>query len=287
MAKIYDPANPIRPIPDDATPEQLNEPIMEEIIEQDSNFIIKSNPEQMEIHTHGHVHETKKWKEYLFQFLMLFLAVTAGFFMENQREHYIEGHRAKVMAGSLIEDLKKDTSEVSNSNNRLREISNAADSVMIELDKDRKFQNDSLIQIFGSRLMSYNYFDSQSGTYQQIKSSGSLRYFKPNIALLMTNYETSTNYIAKLSGDAMTYRQNEIVPFMISFRNAKFIKSVNDTIPFKKPYFIKEPTEEQFNLLYNMALMIQRSYSHYISRTENHRKLAIEQINMLKKEFEL
>ncbi len=27
----------------------------------------------MEVHHHGHVHEKKKWKEYLFQFLMLFL----------------------------------------------------------------------------------------------------------------------------------------------------------------------------------------------------------------------
>jgi hypothetical protein len=34
------------------------------------------NPTQatdMEVHHHGHVHEKKKWKEYLFQFLMLFL----------------------------------------------------------------------------------------------------------------------------------------------------------------------------------------------------------------------
>ena len=36
----------------------------------------------MEVHHHGHVHETKKWKEYLFQFLMLFLAVFCGFLAE-------------------------------------------------------------------------------------------------------------------------------------------------------------------------------------------------------------
>jgi len=30
-------------------------------------------PSDMEVHHHGHVHEKKKWKEYLFQFLMLFL----------------------------------------------------------------------------------------------------------------------------------------------------------------------------------------------------------------------
>jgi hypothetical protein len=36
----------------------------------------------MEVHHHGHVHEKKKWKEYLFQFFMLFLAVFCGFLAE-------------------------------------------------------------------------------------------------------------------------------------------------------------------------------------------------------------
>ena len=39
-----------------------------------------SNPAvEMEVHHHPHVHHSKKWKDYLFEFLMLFLAVTAGF----------------------------------------------------------------------------------------------------------------------------------------------------------------------------------------------------------------
>ena len=39
--------------------------------------------ENMEPHHHPHVHHSKKWKDYLFEFLMLFLAVTAGFFRES------------------------------------------------------------------------------------------------------------------------------------------------------------------------------------------------------------
>ncbi|MFN2439395.1 MAG: hypothetical protein ABR503_09370 [Chitinophagaceae bacterium] len=37
------------------------------------------NNSPMEVHHHGHVHDEKKWKEYIFQFLMLFLAVFCGF----------------------------------------------------------------------------------------------------------------------------------------------------------------------------------------------------------------
>ncbi len=63
----------------------------------------------METHHHGHVHHDKKWKDYLFEFLMLFLAVTAGFFVENLREHYVEKERALGLVSSLETDLRKDT----------------------------------------------------------------------------------------------------------------------------------------------------------------------------------
>jgi hypothetical protein len=39
----------------------------------------------MEVHHHLHV-EKKNFKEYFLEFLMIFLAVTLGFFAENIRE---------------------------------------------------------------------------------------------------------------------------------------------------------------------------------------------------------
>jgi len=62
----------------------------------------------MEVHHHGHVHETKKWKEYLFQFFMLFLAVFCGFLAEYQLEHMIEKDRERQFISSLVYDLKDD-----------------------------------------------------------------------------------------------------------------------------------------------------------------------------------
>ena len=44
---------------------------------------------------------------------MLFLAVTAGFFVENLREHNVEAKREKQYIKSFIEDLKMDTSSLS------------------------------------------------------------------------------------------------------------------------------------------------------------------------------
>jgi hypothetical protein len=48
-------------------------------------------PTTMEVHHHPDIHhKTKKWKEYVLEFLMIFLAVTMGFIAENIREHFSE-----------------------------------------------------------------------------------------------------------------------------------------------------------------------------------------------------
>src|SRR4026209_2056299 len=67
----------------------------------------------MEVHQHGHHGGKKNWKSYFWEFLMLFLAVTLGFFVENQREHYIEHNREKQFIVTLAEDLKSDTAQLS------------------------------------------------------------------------------------------------------------------------------------------------------------------------------
>ena len=56
----------------------------------------------MEVHHHSH--HPKKWKEYITEFIMLFAAVTLGFFVENYREHYVE----KMREGQFILDIRKD-----------------------------------------------------------------------------------------------------------------------------------------------------------------------------------
>jgi hypothetical protein len=64
----------------------------------------------METHAH-HLHKApgKKWTHYLFEFLMLFLAVFCGFLAENFREHRVEKERGRQYALSFYEDLKEDT----------------------------------------------------------------------------------------------------------------------------------------------------------------------------------
>ena len=81
----------------------------------------------MEVHHPHHPTHKKKWSEYIIEFVMLFAAVTLGFFAENVREHQIIEHKTKQNLMSIILDLKKDSALIQN---RLAEYKQA--SLMLE-----------------------------------------------------------------------------------------------------------------------------------------------------------
>ena len=82
----------------------------------------------MEVHQHTHT-PRKKWTHYFWEFLMLFLAVTLGFFVENQREHYIEAKRERQYIQSFYEDLTADERDLQSNINFLRAQAQQADSL--------------------------------------------------------------------------------------------------------------------------------------------------------------
>src|ERR1700761_8268174 len=63
--------------------------------------------EFMEVHHHPHV-EKRSFKEYFLEFIMIFLAVTMGFFAESIRESISDSGKEKEYMVTMIEDLKKD-----------------------------------------------------------------------------------------------------------------------------------------------------------------------------------
>ena len=85
--------------------------------------------ENMEVHHYPDLHhKPKKWKEYFLEFLMIFLAVTMGFFAENIRENYVEHKSAREYASLLIEDLATDTVALNNAARVMNLIITAGDS---------------------------------------------------------------------------------------------------------------------------------------------------------------
>jgi hypothetical protein len=131
----------------------------------------------MEVHHHAHT-ERKKWTHYFWEFLMLFLAVFAGFLAENQREHFIEHRREKEYIKSFIEDLKSDISNY-NRQIRFRTISqNRADSQIILLLSPERNKHVDSIYVCVERMGRGTLFAYSDRTIQQLKNSGGMRLIR-------------------------------------------------------------------------------------------------------------
>src|SRR5215813_4120809 len=86
------------------------------LAEDTATIIQNQEAENMEVHHHPDLHhKPKKWKEYFLEFLMIFLAVTLGFFAENLRENISKHEREEKLMKMLIEDLKADINKLDSS----------------------------------------------------------------------------------------------------------------------------------------------------------------------------
>ncbi len=85
----------------------------------------------MEVHHHSH--HPKKWKEYISEFLMLFLAVSLGFLAENVREEQIIEHQTESVLAQLRVELMQDTAQFSNNKKTIAKLDSAVAFVPILL----------------------------------------------------------------------------------------------------------------------------------------------------------
>src|SRR4051812_6019436 len=70
------------------------------LIAQSENDTSKQQNKEMEVHHHPKV-EKKNFKEYLLEGLMIFIAVTLGFFAESLREHLGDKAKEREYVSSL------------------------------------------------------------------------------------------------------------------------------------------------------------------------------------------
>ena len=112
---------------------------------------------------------------------MLFLAVFCGFLAEYQLEHKIEKDRAKELARTLYEEIKQDSVNMSvKIQNRLRQ--EASIKWLIAYYKDssltRLSKSFSIHFLYGVYFRTPSLFEARTVVLDQLKNSGSLRYFK-------------------------------------------------------------------------------------------------------------
>jgi hypothetical protein len=164
--------------------QQVNEPSRIADINPETE---KSPTEEMEVHHHPNV-EKKNFKEYLLEFIMIFLAVTLGFFAENIREHYVEHKRAHQYASLLIQDINKNTLQVQQELERRKIMELSFDTLknlLLNNRIDSNFQIVKHVVLLSETLP----LPITTATFSQMQNSGSLRYIQdPELTGLLTDY---------------------------------------------------------------------------------------------------
>jgi hypothetical protein len=128
----------------------------------------------MEIHPHE-AHNRPRF----YEFLMLFLAVTASFFVENIREYYIERHREKQFIESFILDLQTDTMQINKiiATNIIQ--MKGIDTVLTLFEKqDDKLMVNKLYIYTLTYLSSCEKMLPSDRTISQLKNSGGMRLIR-------------------------------------------------------------------------------------------------------------
>jgi len=139
--------------------------------------------------------EKKKWKDYLVDLIMMFIAISLGFAAENLRESYQDKHRVNGFMCKVSLDLRADITEIE----RLKAVR-----------LKRNTQCDSLIQLLGNSPINDDrnriyylgriatrrmHFRPQNATLQQLKNIGDLRLVKNKEVLYAINhYEQMLKY---------------------------------------------------------------------------------------------
>jgi hypothetical protein len=118
----------------------------------------------------------KKPSAYFFDFFMLFLAVTLGFFVNSLNENQTERQREKQYMVSLINDLRIDTAEMPKIRTSIEFRIHGIDSLMNILENTQRKNFTNELYYFSLKyLNSVDFFTSSDRTISQLKSAGGLR----------------------------------------------------------------------------------------------------------------
>jgi hypothetical protein len=227
--------------------------------------------------------------KFIYEFLMLFLAVTAGFFVDNIREYYIERHREKQFVESLVLDLKMDTTQISEILKSNKEQIKGIDSLLCSFEKEgnEKLVNDIY---YYSRffLSSCEEMQPNERTITQLKNSGSMRLIRNfNVSDSIMNYDQTiknikdyNEFLYKFFQDQLQ-TQTQLLDYKIyriyRMNQIKNVHNISLLIAHDKP----------INVYYNQSYMFAAAIYSYNNSLASMKTDAGSLIQFLKKAYRL
>ncbi|MEO6732306.1 MAG: hypothetical protein ABIN01_13900 [Ferruginibacter sp.] len=230
----------------------------------------------------------KKWTHYFWEFLMLFLAVFCGFIAENIREHQVEHTREKEYMKSLLSDIAEDTVEMNKSLVMAKEAIQYEDSAILYIYQHPpdKYLPENFTDMDTKALRRLKVVFNNI-TAQQLKNAGNLRLLRSqetikkisvywnkqeNTIITLDRYLDYRNRGREFAEKLFAYSERELA-------DAKMIPPISSGTRV----IISDPAlwSEYSNILSHCRVTAKI----YLEELTTQRKLAVDLIKTLKKEY--
>ena len=184
---------------------------------------------------------------------MLFLAVTLGFFVENQREHYVENKREKQYIQSFYEDLTADEYDLHSNINFLRQQSGEADSLekLLLHITIKQPANQVYMYLRSITRSSAGLVFPNDRTIVQLRNAGGMRLIKnKNVSDSMVSYYRTAEIIQFITQEGLihirTLRQT-YMPLLEAENFFKVLDSSNTVIDVPEILYLRKADPEIIN----------------------------------------
>ncbi|HYM93552.1 MAG TPA: hypothetical protein VET23_05385 [Chitinophagaceae bacterium] len=254
----------------------------------------------MEVHAHTHTVPIaigrKRFTHYLWEFLMLFLAVFCGFLAENLREHAINREIERNNMKSFLRNLREDSVQLNKSievnEKRFRYLDTLIKLKSREAE-DGDFKNEFVY--YSLKVGFLNYFTSNQSNFRQMQSSGSLRLIRKSGVLdSILNYETRYEQIKHQEDICMNWwykaiEQDCILTDITPLANLEANKLWEVTLPELKNINLPKISNQPFAFqqYFNWRVNERIALGYYIQYLQDEFSYLQKLIPFLKKEYHL
>lgn len=237
----------------------------------------------MEIpHAHSHPTEHKKtWKNYLSEFLMLFLAVFCGFIAENAREHVADREKEHQYMSSMVRDIAKDTLELQRVMRINQKIIKKIDTLLTLIKAAPSDSVNQNIYKYSNYVSIYVIFNGSNGTMTQLKNAGGLRLIRDTAAVNRIAAYDTQNELTREQGEA--YKKSSLD--MLVFLTQMVDFSVIGTHSASGYYLNRSP--EALREFYNKCYIQQKLIEVYCTVLKNQQSDAAKTMELLRKNYHL
>ena len=211
----------------------------------------------MEVHHHPDLHHKKKhWKEYVLEFIMIFLAVTLGFFSENIREHFSDKGKTHEFATLLYQDFTADSLKLVQLIKYTDEKIKNVDSLGYFIHQPHNQTNDSDLYRSVIYLVSTSPFDNITGSYDQIKNTGSLRFFDQVLINNLNSYESSAFTLKQMEEWENKVLYEQVFPKAGEMFNFSVMDDIRNKGIIGHKMYLKNASEDQIDVFINQSIVI-------------------------------